>query len=36
MRTDFWPENLKGADHLKDLGVDVVALIEWIMEKLCG
>jgi len=31
MPTKFWSENVKGRDHLKDLGVDGRILLEWIL-----
>jgi hypothetical protein len=33
MHTAFWSENLKERDHLKELGVDVKIILEWILEK---
>jgi hypothetical protein len=30
----FWSDNLKGRDHLEDLGVDGRIILEWILEKL--
>jgi len=38
VHTKFWPENLKGKDHLEDLSVDGI-LLEWILGKhmrICG
>jgi len=35
MHTIFWSENLKGRDHLEDLGVDG-KILEWILEKKGG
>jgi hypothetical protein len=29
----FRSENLKGRDHLEDLGVDVRIILEWILGK---
>jgi hypothetical protein len=31
--TVFWLENLKGRDHLEDLGVDGKIILEWILRK---
>jgi hypothetical protein len=28
-----WSENLKGRDHLEDLGIDGRIISEWILEK---
>jgi hypothetical protein len=36
MCTKFWPEILKGRDHLADVGVDGRIIFEWILEKLDG
>jgi hypothetical protein len=33
MRTVFWFENLKGRDHLADLGVDGKIILECILGK---
>jgi hypothetical protein len=30
MHTVFWFENLKGRDHLEDLGVAEKIILEWI------
>jgi len=39
MHTTFWLENLKGRDHLKNLGLEGRMILEWILvngvEK-CG
>jgi hypothetical protein len=35
MQTVFWLQNLKGRDHLKDLGIDGKTILEWILEN-CG
>jgi hypothetical protein len=32
----FWLENLKGRDHLKDLGMDGKAMLELILRKQRG
>jgi hypothetical protein len=29
MRKKFWLENFKGIDHSKDLGVDMVMILDW-------
>jgi len=31
--TKLWSENLKGTDHLEDLGIDGNLILEWIVEK---
>jgi hypothetical protein len=33
MKNEFihWLENLKGRDHLEDLGVDGKAMLEWVL-----
>jgi len=31
--TTFWLENLKGRDHLEDIGVDVEIILERILGK---
>jgi hypothetical protein len=33
MHTIFWLENLKGRDHLEDLGADERIILEWILGK---
>jgi hypothetical protein len=33
MHAVFWLENLKGRDHLVDLGVDGKVILEWILGK---
>jgi hypothetical protein len=33
MRTKFWSENLKGREHLEELGVDGRIILEWILGK---
>jgi hypothetical protein len=33
MFSRFWSENLKGSDHVKDLGVDGKIIIEWTLGK---
>jgi hypothetical protein len=33
MHTIFWFENLKGRDHLEDLGMDGKIILEWILGK---
>jgi len=35
MRTQFYPEYLKGRDHSKELGADG-QMLNWSLEKLCG
>jgi hypothetical protein len=32
MHTKSLPENLKGGDHLEDLGIDRRIILEWIIE----
>jgi len=38
MSTKLWSDNLKGRDHLQDLGVDwrILLLLEWLLEKQSG
>jgi len=36
MRTKFWSEDVKGKDHLEDLGVDAKIILEWILGKWGG
>jgi len=33
MHTVFWVENLKGRDHLEDLGVDGRIILEWLLGR---
>jgi hypothetical protein len=33
MYTIYWSENLKGRDHLEDLGIDEKIILEWILGK---
>jgi hypothetical protein len=33
MHTTFWSVNLKGRDHVEDMGVDERIILEWILEK---
>jgi len=33
MHTEFWLEDLKGRDHLRDLSVDGRIILEWILGK---
>jgi hypothetical protein len=33
IRTQFWSENLKGRDHLEDVGVDGRIILKWILRK---
>jgi hypothetical protein len=33
MHRKLWSENLKGRDHLKNLGADESIVLEWILEK---
>jgi hypothetical protein len=32
-RTKFWLDNLKGRDHLEDLGIDRKIILDWIIGK---
>jgi hypothetical protein len=36
MRSLFWMEDLKGQDHLEDLGMDGRIISEWILKKQGG
>jgi hypothetical protein len=36
MCTKFWSVNLKGIDHLKDLGIDTREVLEYILEECNG
>jgi hypothetical protein len=36
VHTGFWWENLKGRDHLKDLGIDERVILKLIFEKCNG
>jgi len=36
MHTKFLSENLKGRDHLEDLGIDRKIILEWILGKQSG
>jgi len=36
MHTTFWLENLKGRDHLEDLGEEGKIILEWILGKYGG
>jgi hypothetical protein len=33
MHTKFWSENLKGRDHVEDLGMDKKIILEWMLGK---
>jgi hypothetical protein len=33
MLAEFYLENLKGRDHLLDVGIDGIIVLEWILEK---
>jgi hypothetical protein len=33
MHTIFWSDNLKGRDHLEDLGIDRKKILEWFLGK---
>jgi len=33
MHTKFWSGNVKGRDHLEDLGVDGWIILGWILRK---
>jgi hypothetical protein len=36
MYAKFWSGNLKGRNHMEDLGVDVTIKLEWILGKWGG
>jgi hypothetical protein len=36
MHTKFLLENLKGRDHMEDLGIDRRIILEWILKKQVG
>ena len=36
MHTEFWSENLKVGDHLKDADVDGRIILQWILQKWDG
>jgi hypothetical protein len=36
MQTTFWLGNLKGRDHLEDLGIDGRIIFEWTLGKFGG
>jgi len=36
MRTIFLLEDLKGRDHLKNLGIHGMVILEWTLGKQCG
>jgi hypothetical protein len=33
MHKKFWLENLMGRDHLKDLGIDGMIILKWVLGK---
>jgi hypothetical protein len=33
MHAECWSDNLKGRDHLGELGVDVNIILKWILKK---
>jgi hypothetical protein len=35
MHTKFWSENLKGRDHLENLGTNRMIIFNWIFGKQC-
>jgi hypothetical protein len=36
MHKEFWSENLKGGEHLKDLNIDERIIVKWILYKWGG
>jgi hypothetical protein len=36
MRTKFWSENVKGSDHMGDLGLDGKIILKCILKKWDG
>jgi len=34
MHTKFWLESLQGRDQLKDLGIDMKLISEWILSEI--
>jgi hypothetical protein len=36
MHTRFWWGNLRGIDHLEDLGIDGSIILRWILRKWDG
>jgi len=35
MHTKFWLENMKGRDHMEDLGIDGNLILWWILAIWC-
>jgi len=33
VNTEFWYQNVKVTDHLKDLGVDGSIILNWVVER---
>jgi hypothetical protein len=36
MHKKFWSVDVKGRDHLEDLGVDETVILKWILRKYGG
>jgi len=36
MHTKFWSDDLKGKEHMQDLGTEGKIILQCILEKKCG